>query len=39
MAIYVGGGQIIQAPYSGATVTISYMTEPGAIFGATRPLT
>jgi cell wall-associated NlpC family hydrolase len=39
VAIYIGGGQIIQAPESGSYVMISSMYAPGAIFGATRPLT
>ena len=39
VAMYVGGGQIIQAPESGSYVMISSMYAPGAIFGATRPLT
>jgi cell wall-associated NlpC family hydrolase len=39
VAMYIGGGQIIQAPESGSYVMISSMYAPGAIFGATRPLT
>jgi cell wall-associated NlpC family hydrolase len=39
VAIYVGGGQIIQAPESGSYVMVSSMYAPGPIFGATRPLT
>jgi peptidoglycan DL-endopeptidase RipA len=39
VAIYKGGGKIIQAPYSGGYVEVSSMYDPGTIFGATRPLT
>ena len=39
VAIYIGGGQIIQAPESGSYVMVSSMYAPGPIFGATRPLT
>jgi cell wall-associated NlpC family hydrolase len=39
VAIYIGGGEIIQAPESGDVVRISSMYDPGPIFGATRPLT
>ena len=39
VAIYIGNGKIIQAPYSGGYVEISSMYDPGTIFGATRPLT
>lgn len=39
VAIYIGGGQIIQAPESGSYVMISSMYDPGPIYGATRPLT
>jgi cell wall-associated NlpC family hydrolase len=38
VAIYKGGGQIIQAPESGSYVMVSSMYAPGSIFGATRPL-
>ncbi len=38
VAIYIGGGQIIQAPESGDVVRITSMWDPGPIFGATRPL-
>ena len=37
VAIYMGGGQIIQAPYSGGVREVSSMYDPGTIFGATRP--
>jgi cell wall-associated NlpC family hydrolase len=39
VAIYKGGGMIVQAPESGDVVKVSSMWAPGAIFGATRPLT
>jgi cell wall-associated NlpC family hydrolase len=39
VAIYIGNGNIIQAPESGSYVMVSSMWAPGAIFGATRPLT
>jgi peptidoglycan DL-endopeptidase RipA len=39
VAIYIGNGNIIQAPESGSYVMVSSMYAPGAIFGATRPLT
>ena len=39
VAIYIGNGQIIQAPESGSYVMVSSMYAPGPIFGATRPLT
>jgi cell wall-associated NlpC family hydrolase len=40
VAIYIGGGNVIQAPYSGAFITITPLgrVESG-YFGATRPLT
>ena len=39
-AIYVGDGQVVQAPYSGAYIEVTPLdqVEPG-YFGATRPLT
>lgn len=39
VAMYAGGGQIIEAPYSGGYVRYASMYGPGPIFGATRPLT
>jgi tetratricopeptide (TPR) repeat protein len=39
VAIYIGGGQMVEAPYSGAYVQISSIWEYGGFFGATRPLT
>ncbi|MDT4915809.1 MAG: peptidoglycan DL-endopeptidase RipA [Pseudonocardiales bacterium] len=39
VAVYIGGGQIVEAPYSGAYVQIASVWEYGGFFGATRPLT
>jgi cell wall-associated NlpC family hydrolase len=39
VAIYAGGGQIIEAPYSGGYVQRASLYEYGSFFGATRPLT
>jgi cell wall-associated NlpC family hydrolase len=39
VAIYIGGGQMVEAPYSGAYVQISSIWEYGGFFGATRPFT
>jgi cell wall-associated NlpC family hydrolase len=39
VAVYIGGGQMVEAPYSGAYVQISSIWEYGGFFGATRPLT
>ncbi|HET6876708.1 MAG TPA: NlpC/P60 family protein [Jatrophihabitans sp.] len=39
VAMYVGGGRIIEAPYSGSYVRYASLWEYGAPFGATRPLT
>jgi cell wall-associated NlpC family hydrolase len=39
VAIYIGGGQMVEAPYSGAYVQIASIWEYGGFFGATRPLT
>jgi cell wall-associated NlpC family hydrolase len=39
VAIYIGGGQMVEAPYSGAYVQISSIWEYGGFFGATRPQT
>ena len=38
VALYIGGGQIIEAPYSGAYVQTASLYEYGSFFGATRPL-
>jgi peptidoglycan DL-endopeptidase RipA len=40
VAVYVGGGQVVQAPQSGDIVRVTpiYQVEPGTM-GATRPLT
>jgi cell wall-associated NlpC family hydrolase len=39
VAIYIGNGQIVEAPYSGGFVQIASVWEYGGFFGATRPLT
>lgn len=39
VAVYKGGGQIIEAPYSGGYVQVAPLYEYGSFFGATRPLT
>jgi peptidoglycan DL-endopeptidase RipA len=39
VAIYIGGGQIVEAPYSGGYVQTASVYEYGGFFGATRPLT
>jgi len=39
VAIYIGGGQMVEAPYSGAYVQIASIWEYGGFFGATRPQT
>jgi cell wall-associated NlpC family hydrolase len=39
VAMYIGNGQIIEAPYSGAYVRVASLWEYGSFFGATRPLT
>lgn len=39
VAMYVGGGRIIEAPYSGSWVRYASLWEYGSPFGATRPLT
>lgn len=39
VAMYIGHGQIIEAPYSGGYVQIASLWEYGSFFGATRPLT
>jgi cell wall-associated NlpC family hydrolase len=39
VAIYIGNGQIVEAPYSGAYIRVASLYEYGSYFGATRPLT
>lgn len=39
VAVYVGGGQIVEAPYSGGFVQLASLYEYGGFFGATRPFT
>ena len=39
VAVYIGNGQMVEAPYSGAYVQIASIWEYGGFFGATRPLT
>jgi cell wall-associated NlpC family hydrolase len=40
VAMYIGGGDVIQAPYSGTTVQVTPWNQvSGDYFGATRPLT
>jgi cell wall-associated NlpC family hydrolase len=39
VAVYIGGGQMVEAPYSGAYVQTASIWEYGGFFGATRPLT
>jgi cell wall-associated NlpC family hydrolase len=39
VAMYIGNGQIIEAPFSGGFIRVASLWEYGAIFGATRPLT
>jgi cell wall-associated NlpC family hydrolase len=39
VAIYIGGGQMVEAPYSGAYVQIASIWEYGGFYGATRPFT
>lgn len=38
VAMYLGHGRIIEAPYSGGYVRIASLWEYGSFFGATRPL-
>lgn len=38
VAVYVGGGDIVEAPYSGGFVQRAPLYEYGGFFGATRPL-
>ncbi len=37
VAIYIGNGQIVEAPYSGGFVQVASVYEYGGFFGATRP--
>jgi cell wall-associated NlpC family hydrolase len=40
VAIYIGGGNVIQAPYSGAYIEVTPLGEvESGYYGATRPLT
>jgi peptidoglycan DL-endopeptidase RipA len=39
VAMYIGNGRIIEAPFSGGFIRIASLWEYGSIFGATRPLT
>jgi cell wall-associated NlpC family hydrolase len=40
VAIYIGGGNVIQAPFSGAFIEITPLNQvESGYFGATRPLT
>jgi cell wall-associated NlpC family hydrolase len=39
VAIYIGNGQIVEAPYSGGYVQVASLYEYGGFYGATRPLT
>lgn len=39
VAMYIGHGRIIEAPYSGGYVQVASLWEYGSFFGATRPLT
>jgi cell wall-associated NlpC family hydrolase len=39
VAVYVGSGHIVEAPYSGGFVQEASLYEYGGFFGATRPLT
>ena len=38
VAVYIGGGRIVEAPYSGGFVQEASLYEYGGFFGATRPL-
>jgi cell wall-associated NlpC family hydrolase len=38
VALYIGGGQIVEAPFSGGYVQVASVYEYGSYFGATRPL-
>ncbi|HKC26876.1 MAG TPA: NlpC/P60 family protein, partial [Jatrophihabitans sp.] len=37
VAVYIGGDQIVEAPFSGASVRVASLWEYGGFFGATRP--
>jgi cell wall-associated NlpC family hydrolase len=37
VAIYIGNGMMVNAPYTGAFVRIDSMYQPGGIIGAVRP--
>jgi cell wall-associated NlpC family hydrolase len=39
VAVYIGGGQIVEAPFSGGFVQVASLYEYGGFFGATRPFT
>jgi cell wall-associated NlpC family hydrolase len=39
VAIAIGGGQMVEAPFSGGFVQVASVYEYGSFFGATRPLT
>jgi cell wall-associated NlpC family hydrolase len=39
VAMYIGNGTIVEAPYSGSYVRTASLYEYGSYFGATRPLT
>jgi cell wall-associated NlpC family hydrolase len=39
VAIYIGNGEIVEAPYSGGYVQVASLYEYGGFYGATRPLT
>jgi cell wall-associated NlpC family hydrolase len=38
VAIYIGSGQIVEAPYSGSYVRVASLYEYGSFYGATRPM-
>jgi cell wall-associated NlpC family hydrolase len=37
VAIYIGNGMMVNAPYTGAFVRIDSMYQPGGLIGAVRP--
>jgi cell wall-associated NlpC family hydrolase len=39
VAIYIGSGRIVEAPYSGGYVQVASLYEYGSFYGTTRPLT